>query len=320
MLFDRVYTLLIGKKGETRAVEISNVRKGPALRIEFEIKKDSKKNPNAGRISVYNLVNTTRTKFEEPNARVSLSAGYREEAGPLMMFAGDVTHVSSLIEKAEISTIFELGEGYRAVRDSVISKGYAPGVTSKEVLTDLSKSMSLPLTLPPDAPEYTWKNGLSYYGSSRVLMDKVTSAAGLEWSVQAGNLQVVEKNGVTTRQGILISDSSGMIGSPVRVRKAKVEKSGNKTEVVANTESEDGWKVKTLLMPMLNPGDRVILESIVAEGIFRIQDIKHTGDSHGGDWMSEMTLVNPNKPLGKDTAKSKGNKVKAKAKRDDNDE
>ena len=305
MLFDRVYRILVGKKGEKAGVEISNVREGPALRITFDITKNAKKNPNAGRVTIWNLTAATRAKFEEPNTRVVLYAGYREDMGPILLFQGDVTHAQTEKDGPDISTVFELGDGSREIRDSTISKGYAPGVSSKDVINDLATSMNMPLMLPGDAPEKIWDNGLSYYGSSRVLLDKVTSAAGLEWSMQSGNLQVIEHGGVTTRKGIVISSTSGMIGSPVRVRKAKVQKAGNKTEVVANEESEDGWQVKALLMPMINPGDRVILESIVAEGIFRVQDIKFRGDSHGGDWMTEMTLVNPNKPL--DDGKKKGN-------------
>jgi hypothetical protein len=307
MLFNRTYRLLIGKKGDPRGVEIHDT-----LRITFDIEKTTKKNPNKGKISIWNLTKETRAKFEEPNTRVLLYAGYKDEKGPLLIYTGDVTFAYTQIEKPDISTVFELGDGSRSIRDSVISKGYGPGVTSETILKDCSESMGTPLTLPGDAPKKVWEHGFTFYGASHILMDKVTSASGLEWSIQNNNMQVIEKNGVTTRQGVVISSHSGMIGAPERVRKAKVQKAGEKTEVVAKNESEDGWKVNVLLMPELNPGDRVILQSDVVEGVFRIFELKHRGDSHGGDWQTELQLVDPNKPLTSEGSK-KGGKKSAKS-------
>ena len=302
MLFDRVYRLLVGKKGEQKGLEITQ------LRITFDIKKSAKKNPNSGRITINNLTRETRTHFEKANTRVALYAGYKDDVGALMIFQGDVTHAYSNIDRPDTETIFELGDGYREMRDSTISVGYASGVDSKTIVKDVSESMGIPFTLPEDAPNRTWANGFSYYGSSRKLLDKVVSASNLEWSIQNGNVQVIEKRGVTTQQGIVISSRSGMIKSPVKVTQAKVEKAGDKSEVVPEKESDEGWRVTTLLMPTINPGDRVILESEVAEGIFRVQEISHKGDSHGGDWQSELTVINPNKPIEDNSGGKKGAK------------
>jgi hypothetical protein len=314
MLFDRVYYLIVGKKGESKGVKISG------LKITFDIKKTAKKNPNSGKITVWNLAPTTRANFDQPNTRVALYAGYGDDIGPVLIFQGNVTHVDIERDGADIKTNFELGDGHQEIRDSAVSVGYAEGVTSKQIIQDTAKNMDLPLSMPDDVPEREWKNGFSFYGSSRDLMDKATGASGSEWSIQNGTMQVIEHRGVTSRQGIIISSRSGMVKSPVRVRQAKVQKAGDKTEVIPEGESDEGWKVTTLLMPSINPGDRVILESLTANGVFRVQDIQHKGDSHGGDWQSDMTLINPNKQLDpktgkpvvqtKDGKKKKGDKKK----------
>ena len=306
MLFDRVYRLLVGKKGEQKGLEITN------LRVTFDIKKTAKKNPNSGKITVNNLKLETRRMFESAGTRVVLYAGYKEDAGALLIFQGNITHCYSSIDRPDTETIFEIGDGAAEIKDSVISVGYAGGVDSKTVIEDVAKSMELPYSLPEDAPNRSWQHGLSYYGSSRRLIDKVTSASELEWSIQNGNMQVIEKRGVTDRQGIVISSTSGMIKSPVKVTQAKVEKAGKKDQVVPSESGSDkGWKVTTLLMPTINPGDRVILKSEVADGIYRVQEISHKGDTHGGDWQSEITLVDPNKPLKDNSGGKKGTKTKA---------
>ena len=302
MLFDRIYKLQVGKRGQTKGVEITQ------LKITFSIAKTAKKNPNSCTVTVWNLAKATREKFEEPNGRLVLYAGYKEDVGPIMIFQGNVTSANTERDGADIKTTFELADGYRELRDSTISVGYAEGINSKQMLQDVSKSLDMPLTLPDDAPARVWQNGFTYYGSSRVLLDKIVNATNLEWSVQNGEVQVIEKEGVTNRRGVLISSHSGMVKSPVRVKQAKVQKAGTKTEVIPNAESDSGWKVTTLLMPGINPGDRVILESLSANGIFRVESITHKGDSHGGDWHSELTIVDPKKPIGDGAPKGKSKK------------
>ena len=49
-------------------------------------------------------------------------------------------------------------------------------------------------------------------------------------------------------------------------------------------------------MPQVNPGDRVKLESKSVEGWFRADTVKHSGEL-GGDWFTEMELVDPNSPI-----------------------
>jgi hypothetical protein len=289
MLFDRVYKLLIGQGNS--GLEITN------LKIQFEIEKTAKKNPNTNKIRVWNLRKETRAQLEKPDTRCLLYAGYAEEAGPLLIFQGGVTYAWTKFDGPDVVTEFEVGDGTQEIRDSMVSMGYGKGVKSGQILKDVSEKMGLPLTLPSNAPERSWINGLSYFGSARTLLDKVTKATNLEWSVQNGNLQVLEKGMVTTRQGVEIALDSGMVGYPEREREAKAETTSKKKSGAAQKQW-DGWKVKTLLMPQLNPGDRVHLKSRAVDGVFRIEELKHTGDNWEADWQTELKLVDPAKPIG----------------------
>ena len=309
MLFDRVYRLQIGKVGQSKGLEIEN------LRINFSIQKTASKNPNNCKIKIYNLRATTRKTIETPGTRCILYAGYKEDVGAMLIFSGAVLYAWTRFDGPNVITELDLGDGTQELRDTTISVGYGKNVKSKQVLGDVAKKMGLPLTLAGNAPERTWKNGLSYYGSARTLLDKACVGTGLEWSVQNGNLQVLEKGMVTTRQGIEISSSSGMIGGPESEREEKSEANGKKSSGGESkgkqqdpTKYWNGWKVKTLLMPMLNPGDRVSLKSKSVEGVFRIEELTHTGDSHEGDWQTELKLVDTAKPIGdkKATAAQKG--------------
>jgi hypothetical protein len=297
VLFDRQYRLLVGAAGQSRGLEITD------LHISFEIKKTAKNQPNKSSIRVWNLQLSTRKELEKPDTRCIFYAGYREDAGPLLLFNGNTTFVWSRIEGPDIVTEFELGDGQAEMRDATVSVGYGPGVRSSQILADAAQSMELPLNVPGNAPERSYQQGFSYYGSATGLLDKVTQGTDLEWSVQNGNLQVIQQGMVTTRQGVELDLDSGLIYSPERMRKNRTE---HKKRASARHQY-DGWRVKTLLMPMLNPGDRIRLTSRFVQGIFRIQEIEHRGDSHEGDWISEIKLIDPALPLaGEDEATTKG--------------
>jgi Baseplate hub gp41 len=310
VLFDRQYKLLVGKKGKDKGLEITG------LRITFEIEKTAKKNPNKSKIQIWNLQKTTRAEIEKPDTRCLLYAGYKEDVGPLLIFSGNVTYAWTKFDKADVVTEFELGDGAQEIRDTTISVGYNKNIKSGQILKEVSNQMGLGLTLPSNAPERQWQNGLSYYGSARTLLDKVTKGTGLEWSIQNGNLQVIERGMVTTRQGVLLSSDSGMIESPERERTTKDEvktKTNPKTGKGKGKIQKDfdGWKVKTLLMPQLNPGDRVELDARAIKGVFRIQELKHTGDSYAeGDWQTELKLIDPNAPIAGKTSTKGGRAAK----------
>jgi len=219
----------------------------------------------------------------------------------------------------DIVTELELGDGVQEIRDTTISVGYGKNVKSKQILSDVAKKMGTPLTMPDNAPDREWKNGISYYGSARTLLDKTVSGSGLEWSIQNGNLQVIEKGMTTTRQGIEISQNSGMIGSPESEREDKAEASGGEKKSGKKDAPKQywyGWKVKTLLMPMLIPGDRVMLKAKAVDGVFRIEELTHNGDNWEGDWQTELKLVDTAKPIGDKTqaTKAKGGVAPQRAK------
>ena len=61
---------------------------------------------------------------------------------------------------------------------------------------------------------------LVFYGAARKALDKVVAGTGLEWSIQNGELQIVNRNGVTKRSGYVLAKDSGLIGFPERTREA----------------------------------------------------------------------------------------------------
>lgn len=319
--FDRTYRLVIGKKGQDKNAIVIE----PPMRISFDVEKDVDPEPNEHSIKIYNLSPVTRQAVEKQDMRCVLYAGYEQEQNTTLLCSGDIAYAYSYKEGANWITELFVLDGLIEIRDTVVSLGYASGVNSSLILNDIAKAMGLKLIAANSLAERRWENGFSFYGAARTALNKIVAGTGLEWSVQNGELQVVNKYNVTKRQGVVLAVDSGLIGSPERTREAAKSKSADEKDKKNNKQkkqslpkqSQDGWNVRSLLLPQINPADKVKLEGLTVSGWFRAETVKHIGDSHQGDWLTELHLV---ERLVSPNAKASDKKAKHRKKRKSNTE
>lgn len=295
--FDRVYRLLVGKPNQ-KGLEIRQ-----PMRVTFEVSKDAQEEPNDHKIRIYNLAADTRRALEEPGLRCVLYAGYAEEGGPLLMASGSVVYAYTWYELPDVVTELAVKDGYTEVRDTAISIGLGPGAQASAIIRDVASQMGLPLVMADDVPDRRWQQGFSFYGAARTALHKVTQGTGLEWSIQNQQLQVVRRRGTTRRKAVVLAADTGLIGYPERTREAAREKArvrdsqtNDDARLVSARQQLDGWRVTSLLLPTINPGDLVKLESRTVQAFQRVEAVRHYGDSAGGDWQSELQLVDPHLP------------------------
>lgn len=295
--FDRVYRLLVGRAGE-QGLEVTQ-----PLRITFDLEKDAEEEPNFHTIRVYNLKPDNRKEFERTNLRARLYAGYADENGPLLIAAGAIVDAYTYYDGPDVVTELRVADGYIEIRDTAVTLGYEAGVSSATILRDVAGQMGLPLLLGEDVPERTWANGFSFYGPARAALHKVVAGAGAEWSIQNQELQIVAKRGTTRRQAFVLAADSGLVGYPERTHanareKARVtdKDSGKDARLVSARQQRHGWRVTSLLLPTINPGDLVKMESRTVDGFYRVESVRHNGDSFDGDWQTELELVDRNAP------------------------
>ena len=298
--FGRVYRLVVGTAGGT-GTEVS------ALRCTFEIAKSATNLPNTSRVTVYNLSPVNREAFERPDLKLILYAGYAQDGGPKLMHSGNVFYSYTRREGANFATELQLGDGHVPYRDTMISLSIPANGTATTAISQIASAMGLGLRMDPEALDRTWKHGFSYYGPARVALGKVTAATGLEWSIQNGVVQIIQRGGTTSTQALLISADTGMILSPERMREgareaATVVDQSSAQHLLQNTRligqrlQYNGWRVSSLLLPTVNPGDAVQLmaQDKKAQGTFRVQKLFHRGDSTGGEWKTELELLDVN--------------------------
>lgn len=308
MLFDRICSLQIGEDGG-KGVELTG------LRFSFSIQKGSTKSPNKCTLKVYNAAPTTRALMEKIGSVLILKVGYKEDNnGELVtIFAGDIARALTVKQGPDWITDLELFDGLLEFRDKKCSISYAKGATAAQVLGDISKRFGLPVrTLPEGISEKQYKAGFAFVGRVRDAMTKACEYLGLEWSIQNREVQVLKKGSVFRRTAIVISEDSGMIGSPSLEAKTMTEKAAAKEGIMAKqpgvrrTQERDkdgeiqemlqvgGYKVSSLLQPTLEPAAYVQLKSVGIDGeFFRIEELTHKGDTHGKEWQTELTLRFP---------------------------
>ena len=303
MLFNRVASLVTGAEG-------GKGRELAGLRFAFSIQKGSLKTPNQCAVKIWNASPETRALINVIGNVVILKAGYADDTGSSTIFSGNVTRALTVREGPDWITELELQDGFLEFRDSKVSVSFSAGATTTQVINDISKKFGLPVRpLPADVAAKQYKNGFAFVGRVRDAMDRACDHMGLEWSIQNREIQIIQKGGVLQRMAYLLAPDTGMVGSPTQESKTMTEKAAAKDGItsaqpgVRKTTERDkdgevqemlqvlGYKAVTLLQPLIEPGGYVQIKSRGINGeFFRVEELTHTGDTHGADWHTELTL------------------------------
>lgn len=302
-LFDRVCELVVGQSGK-EGILITD------LRISFSIEKTLNETLNTSTIKIYNLSPTSRKLVETPNNAVVLKAGYKQDKGALTIFVGIVRRSLTTREGPDWVTNLELDDGLIAYRDSKTSLSFAAGTSARDVLSQIANKFGLPVgTIPEGDKQYP--QGFSFVGRVRDAMNKVCNYLGFEWSIQNQEIQIIKKGGFKERTAIVISQDSGMVGSPELEAKTMSDKLAAKQGLTTNskgvvTKRSDklsvsdnppkdrlevqGYKVNMLMQPTILPGHVVKLEAEGINDFFKVVKISQDGDTHGNEWHTQATL------------------------------
>jgi hypothetical protein len=253
------------------------------LRVQFEIRKNLGREPNSCTVTVTNMSKDTRGRLEKKPVYAILRAGHNGVLHPL--FAGSVSYARSDFKGTDWETKAQFADGGRSFSNARLSKSYPPSTTARRVLTDIAASMNLPI--PSDLANATGldqaiSGPLTVAGPSRDAMTRLLLQYGYSWSTQDGRLQILKDGLPNARTSWVIDVDAGMIGSP---EGSVPHKPGGVSELA----------IEVLLFPEIQPGDTISVTSRYYEGgLFRVNDVTHTGDTHGDDWKTALKAT----PLG----------------------
>lgn len=317
MQWKRIYKLLLGEAGN-QGVLLTNVNddgtiKKDAIRISFDIDKDTTKRTNKNKIKIWNLSDDTLEKIEKNDLFTELYVGYKD-SGLKRIFVGYALTIETKNDNGgkDIVTETTTADGQIQIRDAIMSVGYPAGINSKVILNAIASTMGLDLFVADDVDFPDYPDGFSFVGYAKDALDIVVGGLGCSWSVQNEVLQVILSEGITGLKGLVFNADSGLIGFPERlvrsayatakqVEKAtappKLKKDGTPRKQRAKKakkqkkQKQYGWRITTLLAPTANPGDAIRVESSVVSGWFKIESLKHVGDTHSNEWTTQMELI-----------------------------
>ena len=107
-------------------------------------------------------------------------------------------------------------------------------------------------------------------------MTGLAQSAGLEWSIQNGNLQLLGRGAALAAKAIVLRADTGLIGVP-------------------SIDSEGVVRARSLIVPDLFPGRKVEILSQAVRGFFAIEKATYTGDTTAGaqEWYVDIEAKVP---------------------------
>lgn len=308
-------TLLFGRRAKLTVGSLFVESEGQdALRLTFSIHKSTRLAENSAKIEVYNLTEQTRRRLtDEGGSRpgvvrhIVLEAGYGDVLKQI--FAGDRAWISHALRGTDWVTTVESLDGNQLLTRQVPPKNFAPKVDAFNVLGDLAETFKANwdgIKKSGDVVDalkrVVYDAGKTVDGSLRKAIDGLARDAGLEASVQDGELTMTLPGGSAIDTGVLLSEDTGLVGVPESVRnpalKKKKDKERNSRQDLPVGVDAVLVKGRCLLQGLIMPGRKFRLDSLLANGgqgsafaLLRALEVDHVGDTHGGDesWITSWT-------------------------------
>jgi len=284
MAFVRQFRLVVAPTGDL-ATKLSGAGglDVSALRCTFRVKKTLLPKPNHAVIEVYNLSRDNQAFLESTKAvAVSLEAGYQDE-GTSQIYLGEMRQAETKQSGPNYITKMSTDDKGRKLQTTQINVPVGPGATVEQVIRLILGTFNGIQGGPwgtttigegnlKFAMQELSKNGVtSLYprggvlsGWSAQVMTDLCKSANLEWSIQDGALFLRPIGAALGPRSIVLSASTGLVGSPV-------------------VDNEGRVTAECLMIPGIKPGIVVDFDAKFLKGGFRLYEVSYHGDTHSKD-------------------------------------
>ena len=264
-LYGRTWHMILG------SLEIRN------LDVQFTATRNLKPEANVCSISVWNLNKSNRKSIEAQTSKdgvpVQLFAGY-EDPGASMIFSGVLRQARSVRDGADIITTVESGDGTNK-SNKVVAFSLAKGSTPEQAIRKIAEAMGVgtgnlgDLTAGRQFPSGNKTGHVGFFGGASAELTRVCRSVGLDWSIQNGNLQLLQLTRALEGQAIELTPETGLIDSPA-------------------VDNEGKLSAQALIIPGLDPGRVVVIEGENVKGNFRVESVTYAGETAGPAWYASI--------------------------------
>lgn len=287
--WNRRYRLVAGVAGQPGMEIGEETDAGRALHIKFELEKTDVSSNNTGTISIWNLNDAHVSILEQKDCMIALYAGYGNTK-PLI-FSGNVIQPSTTMEQADRKTDIDVVDGRVAIRDTYVSLSYVGDVPLQTIIQDCITQMGITCIYGAAAAAIIAAArlplGYAYIGAAADCLTQLCSAYNIRWCIQNGVCQVHAPNEAVSQRAYILSEETGLIGVPKRIAIG----AESTTTDTASQATIYGYEVEYFLNGAIGVNDLVQLRSKKASGIFRVKNIKISGDNLEGDWLCTAQIV-----------------------------
>lgn len=279
-LFGRKARIVVGTSA-TEGIDVSQHR------CSFEVTKTLKPLPNSCTLKIYNLSQDQRgqiAKLAPPTASgnansalagvpVLIEAGY-VTTDLAQIFLGDLRVAYSAKEGAnDWVTTIESGTNEKAIKTARVNVTIGPKAGADTALRAIVKALGVGdgnvagtvAKLKSAGVARMLTNGLVLSGQASFHMTNFCKSAGLEWSIQDGALQILDKDKALSTFAVLLSPDTGLLESP-------------------SVDHMGLMSAKCLLNPNIRPGTLVTIDSQQVKGTYRVVKCKYEGDTYDDPW------------------------------------
>jgi len=275
------------------------------LRIQFEILKTMDESPNTAVIKIFNLHPNNEAKIKNEFDDVLLFVGYGETRQ--MIFRGNIVRVYRYRMQNDYITEIEGGDGDRDYRQAVMNETVAAGTTPEQLVERAVASFGgLGETIKGyvKLPAKTHLRGKVVSGNTRDVLRNIAKESRANWSIQDGQLTMVQVDQVLPNLAIVIRSDTGMLGAPEINDKGIAVKTLLNPHISINGTirlDNNGIRAKRQKAQALAsaaakpvPADPVRLDP---DGVYKVLQVTHKGDTRGADWVSEVECIGITQPI-----------------------
>lgn len=287
-------------------VELSGDDTGRGFKVRFDTHQALSSTPHHANIYIYNLSAQTLARMQKEKGRVELYAGYRGASGKI--FGGQAIQVRAGRENVVDSYVHVLATSSEDARNyAVTNEALAKGHTLNDRLQLAVKSMREHGVKPgtmDNLGSRQFPRNYVFSGMTHDLLREVCEAAGATWHIHDDKLTVLKSTGTLPGGVIEMNSETGMVGLP--------------------EQTLGGVIVRCLLNPRIYPGSRIHINessiqragfspatrdsaqnvelesgllSLAADGIYKVWQVGHVGDTRGDPWWNEMVCTKQDLPL-----------------------
>ncbi len=278
---NRQYSLIVGDYKSTEAFEITE------LQVTFDISKsnENKKKTNSASIEIYNLADEHLKLLDTDYPAAVFSAGHKDTGGPVRLFSGQITNVSTRKSGTDRVTQITMGDGYVELNHEVLSKVVPPGANVQEAIEELRKSIGA------ERGVYNGTNlnneliyGYPLSGTPKEMLDELAEKYNLNWQLDDKVLYVNNNDRANTENfklAYVISPYTGLVEEPYRASLHRKRSKKDKAK-------KPGVQMKILLNGRIKAGDIIKLEDTLITGWYRVDSLRHTGGWRSPGYYTEL--------------------------------